>query len=703
MKKLFLSTIFGLATVFGIAGGLGASFHLTEHSVKADDASLILPNEDPTPLSKDELSATVTSSAITDISQTFKVTFSSSTKIYDNGRYKNVYVKVLDSSFAIEDAYAEGAAAREAFSKGEIAEYSPAIYEVSVMKIAYAKTGGNKYPQHIVIPEYINPPDVVLTHPDGTTESTYDFRFHITEIESEVVFKDNATLAVDWTGIESITIPSSVDRVADRAFVGAAEAGVTIYCMDDEATRLEEGWSEFWTDTDKIVEGRSFLDDVAYEDLGKLYVSPTNTAYQSLGNGDNYLLSYQVKEGEFAKYSYPFVLEYKFYGDDEVLYKALPLYSSNSKYPFDGIGSSITNTEIKVSVDIPLSDGKTVDPNSLVFHNACHALRNLQGQPGYYPDFDRPSYRIVPRVAYSAPTHFNDIIDGYKVSSISNFFDYTDVKISWTIDSECYANVKPSVYAGRKSEIDKGTLAVRVQMINLTSAKYNVTYKDPSNNLRQATFTIDTPIAVVTIGSGVEIGFMFTNSSVGEGFDPSRIVRLELTGFTMHLDLFSTEKNFVINNSQADIRFATIVLMDETSNVSVLSVPMIFLITIIAYVLLFAAGALALYFYRKARYKNDEFRRVVTKDYVIAAVKNFIGFFIVLMAVLCILGRWVWLNNSIVVFNPIDVGVIIFTIVGAIFIGFTIKNLVNSIKLSMERREKAKLRLDQDVVEDGTN
>lgn len=703
MKKLFLSTIFGLAAVFGIVGGLGASFHLTEHSVKADDASLILPRESAEALGGDEISATISSSALTNDSQTFKVSFSASTTIYNNGRYNNVFVRVLDSSFAAAEAAAISEAKRAEVEAGTAETYEPLVYDVAVYKMNYVKAGGNKNASHLVIPEYINSPTVTLTYPDGTKEDTYDYRFHVTEIDSEVVFSNNTTRALDWKNIESITIPSSVNNIADEALVGAKEAGATIYVVDDEETALSKGWPEDWTDTDNVVYGRCFQEGTAYNDLDKLYINPTNTSTQTLGKGNNYLLSCHITEAGYESSRYPFVLEYKINGTDTPVYEALPLYNTNAGAYYDGIGSSIGKTDLILSIDIPLKKGQSVDPSSLVFHNICPAIRRADGKSGFLPDLEAPSYYLVPRVSYSEPTVLNSIFGGYKVTSITSFFDYTDVKVTFDFDENCYYNVKPSSYLAHEEEIKNKTLIVRVQFDALANTNYKIEYKDGNGEIKTSYVRISTPITTTTIENHAEYGFMFTNSSVGEGFDPSRIVSLELVGFSLHLDLFNTVKNSITNNSKFDVRFASIILMDASSNVAPTSVPMIFLIAMLIYVVAFAALAFALYFYRKARYKNDEFRRVVTKKYVISALKNLIGFFIVLMAVLCILGRWVWLSNSVIVFNPIDVGVIIFTLVGAIFIGFTIKNLVNNIKLSVERRKKAKLRLDQDVVEDGTN
>ena len=84
-------------------------------------------------------------------------------------------------------------------------------------------------------------------------------------------------------------------------------------------------------------------------------------------------------------------------------------------------------------------------------------------------------------------------------------------------------------------------------------------------------------------------------------------------------------------------------------------------------------------------------------------LRNLVGYGLILSSLLFIVARWALLQNTIVVFNPMDVWVIVFTIAGAIFLGIAIKDMVVSIKERAERKKKEKLHLDADVAEDGTN
>ena len=91
------------------------------------------------------------------------------------------------------------------------------------------------------------------------------------------------------------------------------------------------------------------------------------------------------------------------------------------------------------------------------------------------------------------------------------------------------------------------------------------------------------------------------------------------------------------------------------------------------------------------------------KRFLLNSLKNFIGFALVAAAGLFIYCRWGLLRTTVVVFNPLDAFVVIFAVGGAIFLGFTIKNLVVSFKNARKRKEAARLKLDEDVADDGTH
>ena len=744
-SRIFL---FGLPLLALAVGAASAPF--SNHALQVNAGTTTHDFSDEVVIDAGEISANVVTSAITDDSQTFMVTFDASTTIYNNGRYGNVFVKITDSAFNEEQASQTADANIAAAEEGTILEYEPETFESAVYKIAYSSGGGNKYTHDIVIPGFINFGKTTVTYPDERGEvSTYKYRLKVNEILPEVAFTNNYTREISWEKIESLTIPSSVEKISTDALIGAKEAGVKIYCAPTEtdinnlweaqkeaAEAKEPGsgalvpmpselpeefwealaWNADWTDTDDITYNRTFLEDTWYfpvveideegeetiihPGLNEFYTSPVNTNKQTLGEGNNYLLSCHSDDPDLSIYNFDFILEYKKIGNNEIFYYDLPLYSD--KNYFDGIGSSIGYTDLKYAIDIPLQAGEEIDPTSLRFHNIHVAIREGNN---YIPDMsaEAPVYTLIPNVVYNAPVRLNQFFTNIEVDSLATFFGYTDLKVKFDLAEDAFQNLKPTSYAAHKSEIEDGTLSVRTQFSSISQSYYLIKYKGANDALVEKEVRLVTPMDNVTITKGQAYGFLINNESVGPDFSADKIVSFTLVGFTLHLDLYNNVKHGITNNSKFDIRFATLNLISESKPASTLSIPLIFGLTFLGYTVLFALGAVGLYFYRKNRFKNDEFRRMNTKKFVIASVKNFAGFAIVLAAILCIVGRWGLFRNSVIVFNPLDPGVIAFTILGAIFLGFTIKNMVVAIKIMRERKKKERLRLDQDIVEDGTN
>ena len=118
---------------------------------------------------------------------------------------------------------------------------------------------------------------------------------------------------------------------------------------------------------------------------------------------------------------------------------------------------------------------------------------------------------------------------------------------------------------------------------------------------------------------------------------------------------------------------------------------------------LYAAGAFVLYKILKEKFKNDEFRRINDKKYMKKAILFGLGFTEIALAIVFILMRAVGFANTIVAFNPTDPLLILFSIVGLIVGGYFIVILIKSIKANNERRKAIRLKLNEDVDDDGTN
>ena len=170
------------------------------------------------------------------------------------------------------------------------------------------------------------------------------------------------------------------------------------------------------------------------------------------------------------------------------------------------------------------------------------------------------------------------------------------------------------------------------------------------------------------------------------------------------MDLFATSdggSTSVLGKSAISYKFAYITVRNDAKEF-VFNYNVFLIIFFAAYIALFAAGAFILYKVLKEKFKNDEFRRVDDKKYLKKAVLYGFGSLLIVAAIVFIAMRVGGFANTIVVFNPTDPLLIAFSIVGMIVGGYFIVQAIKSIKVSRERRKAIRLRLNEDVDDDGT-
>ena len=196
---------------------------------------------------------------------------------------------------------------------------------------------------------------------------------------------------------------------------------------------------------------------------------------------------------------------------------------------------------------------------------------------------------------------------------------------------------------------------------------------------------------------------MFKNTDIAPDFDATKVKGLTIKGLTISYDLFSA-KGKAATKSDLTTRFGNLeIISANMDNVVIYDVDGIIIWTVVGVTLFYILLTVGYFIYCKNVYKNDEFKRVKPKQFIKKAILAFGGIMITLISVMFIVLRGTILNNSIVVFNPIDAFIIIFTVIALIIIGYSIKNLVASIKANNEKRRNEKLKIAEDVADDGTH
>ena len=640
------SALFGVIGVSGIAlQNANETVHETSVLVKRNATPFDFSDE--TELPSENLSVGLTSSTTTDLTHSFTINISSQVIGFKNDYdYGNVYIACDDPEFSTSLPSNED-------DESKIPVFDAYVYNIS---------GTKSSKPHAYIPEYLA---------YGTRA-----KFHVVAIGSDVVTDA-------YNNLTSIFIPDSIESISEGAFSNVPDT-CTINCM---ASKAGSGWESGWTDAKNVKYNQTLKDESLLEQA--------SSGMKTFSNGFNYMVGYY---GEGKLYQ-PLVASYDVKKGNGIISRqqVVGLQSTNTNY--DAVGSDVGTTALTINFDIDLEEGESVNEHSLRLHNIYDLVSGER-----LPDVDKGGYYAVPEIRYKRSYALSDFID-YKPGIASSFGGYTQVDINVTKAPGIYEELKESVKEEYAERLANGTCALRYQFYALGLSNYGVTYQN-GDELVTKTIKVSSPVSYCLIegGDNSEVGFIFKDADVGQGFSYGAIKEITLENFYIKLDIYNHDTQAIVNKSSVTTRFGRMTLMNATTRPasSYANLGLGLALTIILYTVVFAGGATGYYFYSKNKYKNDEFRRMNTKRFIIAAVKNFIGFLLVTLALFFIIGRWGIMNTSVVAYNPLDVFVIVFGVLGLIFIGFAIKNLVVAIKQARKNREALRLKLDEDVADDGT-
>ena len=426
----------------------------------------------------------------------------------------------------------------------------------------------------------------------------------------------------------------------------------------------------------------------------------------------NFILGCQPSEkrpGE--QYNRPLVIQYdkvKADGSRETIYEALPLTAA-ARGEYDSVGeiSSLSNSRL---LSYKLGPGESIDDDSIILHNLMKSTDDVQ------IDTDT-MYWVKPHIAYNEKLDLSRLLT-FKAAGNSTFAGFSvfsltmDKNLTITSDKypqphSLYLDVKSDIYEQNKLQIDKGTTVIRYSLNNLYLSSYRFVYEGKGGELKEAIVKIDSVITYQILDSNKnnKVSIIVENKKVAPDFSADKVRTFELANVTVQMDLFTTSNTgstSVLGKSAITYKFGYITVRNN-EKISVFNWNIFLIIFVLAFMGLYAAGAFVLYKVLKEKFKNDEFRRINDKKYMKKAILFGLGFTEIALAIVFILMRAVGFANTIVAFNPTDPLLILFSIVGLIVGGYFIVILVKSIKANNERRKAIRLKLNEDVDDDGTN
>ena len=512
--------------------------------------------------------------------------------------------------------------------------------------------------------------------------------------------------------ITSIHIPSTVETVEAGAFTGVPASGVSITY---EGSSIPSGFEAGWTDMDvnKVELNSTIKDTNKNASVGG---DPVTDIPDEHGRPVNFVLGCQPDGVDYVgqEYDRPLVIEFEKVTmvngveNRQKVFDELPLETKNS--PYDSVGKISAYAHSRL-VGYKLNQGETIDDTSIKFHNIMKFV-NEQGEI-----ITGKRYFAKPKIAYSEKLDLSRLVT-FKASYNSTFVGYSmfslsmDKNLSITSDKypephSLYLDVKPDIYENNKAKIAAGTAVIRYSLYNLYSSFYHFVYEGKDGNLKDITIPISSVLYNQTLNDDKDnkVSVIIKNSDVADDFSADKVRTFELVNITIQMDIFTTSDSgsqSKLGKSEVSYKFAYITVASN-EKISVFSWDLFLIFFFIGFAVVFAVIAYVLYKYKKEKYKNDEFRRVNDKKYLRKAIIYGLGSLVIAAGLMFIFMRAVGFANTIAAFNPTDPLLIIFAIAGMIIGGYFIVLGVKAVRVEQERKKAIRLKLNEDVDDDGTN
>lgn len=178
------------------------------------------------------------------------------------------------------------------------------------------------------------------------------------------------------------------------------------------------------------------------------------------------------------------------------------------------------------------------------------------------------------------------------------------------------------------------------------------------------------------------------------------------------VSVITKETNKEVASSSFSFRFGDVdcgfdTIQDTKGNVVVtgkevtqIDADVIAIIVFAVISVLVAASAVLMYFYKKNKYQNDEFKRMDTPAYIKTSIIAYFFFVIAGLDIYYLVMRVNALNNSELFANPVDVIVIVFTLAAFLLGCYFIKKYYILAKETIEKNRRERLNLNTKTEED---
>ncbi len=498
--------------------------------------------------------------------------------------------------------------------------------------------------------------------------------------------------AWDEKTVTDIFIPETMAEISAEAFDGIDPAKISFHA---ESAAALEGWESGWNHGAPVSYGYDYdgrfgtKSTTSSKSLPRMQTS----AIQFGDENVNFYLGYYAKGSE-----HPLTLQYHLKGEaPTAAYHEFEFEKKSENLDYDAVGASIYNFSNNLFCDIPLGDDEAIDMNSLRIQNIFPAAKANPSDP-WAPDFNQPLF-ADPAISYAHSYALENFVIPTFLG-FTTFDDFTMVRMKMALsDEEIYPVLKSAMYNSYRGQLASGAVYIRYRLTSI-STSYLQFYLEGGEVIETR---LSSPVSQVVLSEKENnVSFLVKNSDLGPAFKSDAVRKVNLLSLYVTVDLFA--ENGPVARSGASTRFGIVSVMPlRTEAPAIFSIGLFLIIEAIAYVIFFVLGTAILYFYRKAKYKNDEFLRVKPKQFFLHAGLALVAAYFVVLALTAIILRTSVFANAVVVYNPLDAFIIIFGILSILVIGYFAKYLVGAVKARNERNRVRRLKLNEDVPDDGTN
>ena len=425
------------------------------------------------------------------------------------------------------------------------------------------------------------------------------------------------------------------------------------------------------------------------------YIGDPNSNYYvgNRGKGDEYLpssLAFKVRTSN---------------GDIEDRVQEVNKYYQTNSY--DGIGNSLGGESISTYCDIPLAYGEELllDEEIILFN-----IFNYDSETKTV-DFNDKSYLVgttdrINTTTYKSVYDINDFLEiNYVGSSDYSGFAAFEFNVI-NKGAELYGSLSSTTARAErqyKSQLEDGTYYIKSDFSFGGGTKFKLTMKDGSvQELASIAKNHE-----ITKGGNIILTF--------ENVKASDVLDVTIFNISYKLSIFNVDGGKSLARTNFTQRFGDVYtgmsdLKDTNGVVKVNKVTdtyyidqnltVILMFSISSF--LFFGTVIPAYFYLKKKNRNDEFKRMNTKSYVTTASMGYVCIESVLMCLTFITIRATSFANSLAVFNPTDAYIIVLGVIAIITVGYFIRYFAIMTKNHIEKSKREKLKLNQDVIDDGT-